>query len=70
MNRISIKNIYQETIRGQETKTYPLFVVPVGNTKITENIVIHPEAPVLTYHQKLSNNSCLNILASAFHIIG
>ena len=27
---------YQTNIRGHETKTYPLFVVPIGKAKITE----------------------------------
>ena len=57
-------------IKGQGTKTYQSFVVPIGNTKIIENIVFHPEDPVLKYHQKLSNSCCLSILASSFHIIG
>ena len=36
MSSIFIKKHYQTNIRGQETKTYPLFVVPIGNEKITE----------------------------------
>ena len=68
MNRIS-KEKYHTNIRGQEKKTYPLFVVPIGNAKITERIVIHPESPVLKYHQKLPNSFCLSSLASAFHSI-
>ena len=51
-------------------KTYLLFVVPIGNAKITENIVFHPEAPVLKYHQKSSNIFCLRSLVSAFRSIG
>ena len=51
-------------------KTYLLFVVPIGNAKITENIVFHPEAPVLKYHQNSSNSYFLSRLSSAFHGIG
>ena len=51
-------------------KTYKLFEVPIGNTKITEKIEFHPKAPVLKYHQESSNSCCLTSLASAFHIIG
>ena len=29
--------ILSKNIRGQETKTYQLFVVPIGNAKIREN---------------------------------
>ena len=50
-------------------KTYHLFVVPIGNTKITENIMFCLEAPVLKYHRKSSNSCCSSSLASAFHII-
>ena len=32
--------------------------------------MFHPEAPVIKYHQKLSNSCCLSILAPAFHSIG
>ena len=51
-------------------KTYKLFEVPIGNTKITEKIEFHPKAPVLKYHQESSNSFCLTSLASAFHTIG
>ena len=36
MNRILTINLYQKKIRVQEMKTYQLFVVPIGNEKITE----------------------------------
>ena len=50
-------------------KIYPLFFVPIDNAKIAETIVFHPEAPVMKYHQNLSNSCSLSGLASAFHII-
>ena len=65
-----MKKTVLKCIRGQETKTYNLFVVPIGNAKITEKIVFHPEAPVLKCHQKLSNNFFLSSLSSVFHGIG
>ena len=61
--------LYQKYIRGNEAKTYQSFVVPIGNTKIIENIVFHPEDPVLKYHKMLSNTYCLSSLTSDFHII-
>ena len=64
------EKIHQKYIRGHDTKTYKLFVVPIDNAKITKNIVFHPADPVLKYHQKFSNSSCLISLASAFHGIG
>ena len=39
-------------------KTYPLFVVPIGNPKIIDKIEFHPKAPVLKYHQE-SYKSCV-----------
>ena len=59
--------LYQKQIRGQETKIYPLFVVLIGNAKITEKIVFNLESPVIKYHQKLSNSWCLSSLVSTFH---
>ena len=56
MNRISIKQLYQRNIRFQETKKYKLFVVPIGNKKITEKTEFHPEALVLKHHQESSNS--------------
>ena len=50
-------------------KTHKLLVVPIGNAKITDNIVFHPQSPVLKYHQKMYNCCCLSSLASSFHII-
>ena len=50
-------------------KTYPLFVVPIGNAKITEKIVFHPASPVLKYHQNASHSCCLSGLSSNFHSI-
>ena len=69
MNQISIKKKIK-TIRGHGTKAYPLFLVPIGNAKMIENIMFNPEAPMLKYHQKLSNSFCLSSLTPAFHIIG
>ena len=37
----------QTSIKGQETKTHQLYVVPIGNSKITEKIEFRPEATVL-----------------------
>ena len=51
-------------------KTYQLFVVPVGNSKIIGNIVFHTVAPVLEYHQKLYNSCCLSSSSSTFRSDG
>ena len=70
MNQISIRKLYQTKFRGDNTKTYQLFAVPIGNAKITDEIQFHPGAPVIKYHQKLSNSFCLISSALAFHSIG
>ena len=57
-------------IKSQVMKTYQLCVVPIGNSKITEEIEFCPRAPVLKYHQGSSGSCCLSSLASAFHGIG
>ena len=57
-------------IKGQENKTYQLYVVTMGNAKIAEKIEFHLEAPVIKYHQESYNSCCLSILAAPFHSIG
>ena len=69
MNQIYIK-LYQNKFRGDDTKTYQIFGVPIDNEKTTTKVQFHPEAPVITYYQKLYNSCCLGILASAFRFIG
>ena len=63
------ENFIKIILDVQEKKTYPLFVVPIGNAKINK-LVFHPESPVLKYHQKSSNSCCLRSSASDFHSIG
>ena len=53
----------QINIKVQETKTYYLFVVPIGNAKIEERIDFHPRSPVIKFHQESSNSCCLSSLS-------
>ena len=69
MKQIYIK-LYQKNTRGDGTKTYQLFAVPIGNAKTTGETRFHPSAPVLRYHKKEYNSCCLSSLVSAFHSIG
>ena len=39
-------------IKVQEMETYQIFVVPMGNTKITEEIEFHPRATVLKHQAR------------------
>ena len=63
------KKLYQANTRGDDTKTYQIFAVPIGNAKTTRKVQFHPAAPVIKYHQKTYNSCCLSSLASAFHCI-
>ena len=61
--------LYQTKFRGDDTKTYQIFGVPIGNAIITRKVQFHPAAPVIKYHQKTSTRFCLSSLESAFQCI-
>ena len=50
------ENIYPTKYRGDDTKKYQIFGVPIGNAKTTEEIQFHPAAIVIKYHQNLYNS--------------
>ena len=60
------RKMYQNKFRGDDTKIFQIFGVPIGNAKITRKVQFHPEAPVIKYHQKTYNGCCLSILEPAF----
>ena len=64
------KKIDQAKFRGDNTKTYKIFGVPIGNVKMTRKVKFHPAALLIKYHQKIYNSCCLSSLASSFHCIG
>ena len=70
MNHIFILKLYQTKFRGDDTKTYQIFGVPIGNAKMIINVQFCPAAPLIKYHQNKSNSCCLSSLSSAFHCIG
>ena len=39
-------------IEGQEMETYQIFVFPIGDANITEEVWFHPRAPVLKYQAR------------------
>ena len=49
--------------RADDTKTYQIFAVPIGNEKIIDEIQFHPAAPAIKYYQKSSNSCFLSRLA-------
>ena len=54
---------YQMNTRGDDTKTYQLFEVPIGSAKTTNEMIFYPESPILKEHQKEYNSCCLCSLA-------
>ena len=64
------RKLYQTKFRGDDTKTYQIFGVIIGNAKITRKVQFHPAAPVIKYHQKTSTICCWSSLSSAFNCIG
>ena len=63
------RKIYQTKFRGDDTKTFQIFGVPIRNAQITRKVQLHPAAPVIKYHQKTYNSCCLSSLPSAYHCI-
>ena len=62
--------LYQNKFRGDDTKIFQIFGVPIGNAKITRKVQFPLAAPVMKYHQKTYNSCCLSSLESEFHCIG
>ena len=46
---LSYEKPYHMNIEGREMETYKLFIVPIGNAEITEEIEFHSRPPVLKY---------------------
>ena len=61
------RELYQTKFRGDETKTFQIYGVLIGNEKISRKVQFHLAAPVMKYHQKTPNSCCLISLASDFH---
>ena len=61
--------MYQNKFRGDDTKTFQIFGVLIGNAKITRKLKFQPASPLIKYYQNTSNNCCLSSLESAFHCI-
>ena len=58
-------------IEGQDMETYQLILVPMSNTKITEELYFNPISPVLKYQawEDLDNKEALkDSLASSDNI--
>ena len=53
--------MYQTKFRGDDTKIFQIFGVPIGNTKITRKVQFHISAPVIKYHQNTSNGFFISL---------
>ena len=50
----------------QDTNTYKVFQVPIGNSKCVETFKFHNDTPMLKYCKKFLYSCCFISLASAF----
>ena len=57
------KKIYQTKFRGDNTKTYQIFGVIIGNAKMTRNVQFHLAEPLIKYHKNTYNSCFLSSLA-------
>ena len=62
----SHKNIFQIHENTQDTNTFIIFQVPIGNSKCVENVKFHNDAPMIKYRQKSLNSYCFSSLESDF----
>ena len=63
------RKIYQRHEKTQDTNTFKMFEVPIGNEKCVEEMKFHSKPPILKYCQNSLNICCLSSLASAFDSI-
>ena len=61
------RKIFQIHDNTQDTKSFKIFQVPIGNSKCVEIFKFHSDAPMLKYFQKSLNICCFSILLSAFY---
>ena len=59
------KKMFQSHDNTQDTNTFKLFQVPIGNSKCVEKVKFQNDAPILKYCQKSLNSCCFSSLASA-----
>ena len=63
------RKLYQTKFRSDDTKTFQIFGVTIGNAKILRKVQFQPAAPLIKYHQKTYSSCCLISLTSDFHCI-
>ena len=60
------KKISHNHDNTQDTDTFKIFQVPIGNSKCVENFKFHNDAQMLKYFQKSLNRCCFSSLESSF----
>ena len=60
------KKLFQSHDNEEETNTFKLFQVPIGNAKVLKSFVLHADATIIIFCQKTLNSCCFSSLASAF----
>ena len=63
------KNVFQSHGNTQDTNTFKIFQVPIGNSKCVKIFKFHNDAPMLKYCQKSLKSCCFISLASDFSSI-
>ena len=53
----------------QDTNTFQIFIVPIGNAKNVDEMKFHIDAPMLKYRQYTPNICCFSSLESAFESV-
>ena len=61
--------IFQIHDNKQDTNSFKIFQVPIGNSKCVEKFMFYSDTPMLKYCQKSFNSCCFSSLESAFAII-
>ena len=63
------RKLYKNKFRSDDAKAFQIFGVPISYAKIKTIAQFHPASPLIKYHQKIYNSSCLSSLESQFHCI-
>ena len=66
MSLIYIKKTFRSHEDTQDTNTFKIFEVPIGNSKCVEFFKFRNDAPMLKYCQKSLNSCCFSSLESEF----
>ena len=64
--RLIYITVFQSYGDTQDTDTFKIFQVTIGNSKCVGNFKFHNDSPMLKYHQKPLNSCCFSSLASSF----